>query len=206
MKYLSIDLESTGLEQDCLIIEFAAIPFDTERLELADSLSFHNYVQCPSLEQLRPTLSAWVVEHNAQLIQTAHHQGKPLEQFKQEWGHYLASPAVRQYFSTPQYVLFGKSLNAIDLPFLNRDLGPEFMRKYFVHRQLDLSSFVYGLVDMKQLPPATVAGSELMKFLGMGDVAHTALEDAINTARIYFALLQRFGPDPGHSSPLTTNL
>ncbi|MEK6626375.1 MAG: hypothetical protein AABY86_15505, partial [Bdellovibrionota bacterium] len=86
-------------------------------------------------------------------------------------------------------VLFGKSMNALDLPLLNRDLGWEFMRKYFHHQVLDLSSVVRAFVDKRLLPPETVSGSALMKHLKMGEVAHTALEDAVNAAKIYLQLL-----------------
>ena len=194
MKYLSIDLEATGLNEDSLMIEFAAVPFDTEDFKIQEQLSFHAYVQCPSFGELRPKLSPWVIKNNESLITRAHQQGKALTEFKTELENYLTSGPVESYFQTKPYTLFGKSLSAIDLPFLNRDLGQAFMRKYFVHRQLDLSSFVYALIDMKQLSPEMVSGSELMSFLNMGEVAHTALADAINTAKMYFFLLKKFTP------------
>ena len=201
MKYLSIDLEATGLDHDSLIIEFAAIPFDSQHRQLNYALSFHRYLQCPSFQELKPKLSPWVIEHNQDLINTAHQQGKPLDQFKVEFEQYLASDSVRYYFQEEACTLFGKSLNAIDLPFLNRDLGPDFMRRFFIHRQLDLSSFVYALIDMGCLAPELVSGSELMKFLKMGEVAHTALADAINTVHMYFELLKRFSPNKEHPAP-----
>ena len=105
---------------------------------------------------------------------------------------YLTSPEIVAYFGTSdcqKIVLFGKSMNALDLPLLNRDLGWEFMRKYFHHQVLDLSSVVRAFVDKRLLPPETVSGSALMKHLKMGEVAHTALEDAVNAAKIYLQLL-----------------
>ena len=39
MKYLSIDIEATGLAEDCLMIEFAMVPFDTQFRRLEDSLA-----------------------------------------------------------------------------------------------------------------------------------------------------------------------
>ena len=194
MKYLSIDLEATGLGENDLIIEFAAIPFDAKTLEINHDLSFHHYLQCPSFEQLRPVLSPWIIEHNEKLIRTAHEKGISLMQFRDGLRQYLENPAMSKYLGKGPYTLFGKSLSAIDLPFLNRDLGYDFMRKHFVHRQLDLSCFVYGLVDMGHLAPEMVSGSELMKFLGMGEVAHNALDDSVNTAKMYFELLKRFSP------------
>ena len=66
------------------------------------------------------------------------------------------------------------------------------MRKYFHHRNLDLSSSANTLIDLKIIPPECSSGSELMKFLGMGEVKHTALEDAKNTALMYLKLLSMF--------------
>ena len=68
----------------------------------------------------------------------------------------------------------------------------DFMRRYFEHRQLDLSCVAYCLIDMGMLPSECESGSKLMKHLGFGEVAHTALEDAINTAKMYFKLLEKY--------------
>lgn len=192
MKYLSIDLEATGLGENCLIIEFAMIPFDTKFRRLEDSLARSLYIHCPSFEDLKPTLDPWVREHNEKIIRKAHADGMLMSEFKEFLKKYLESPEVREYFGNQKIVLFGKSMNAIDLPFLNRDLGWEFMRKYFHHRILDLSSIGYGLVDLSLLPQGMDSGTNLMNHLGMGAVAHTALEDARNTAIMYLKLLDKF--------------
>lgn len=193
MKYLSIDLEATGLGENCQIIEFAMIPFDTQFKRLEEPLARSVYIHCPSFEDLKPTLDPWVREHNEKIIRKAHSEGLMLSEFKEWLKNYLESPEVRNYFQTQKIVLFGKSMNAIDLPFMNRDLGWEFMRRYFHHRILDLSSVGYSLVDMGQLPQGMDSGTNLMNHLGMGDVAHTALEDAKNTAIMYLKLLDKHG-------------
>ena len=192
MKYLSFDLEATGLEEDAYIIEFAMIPFCTETKTLEHELAKQFYVKCPSCEELKPNLSSWVIENNKQLINTAHKEGKTLEEFKQIMNNYVNDPKVRSYFKNEKIVLFGKSISAIDLPFMNRDLGWEWMNQYFHHRNLDLSCYTMGLIDMGLLAPGMESGSKLMKMLNMGDVCHTALEDAINTAKMYLKLLNKF--------------
>lgn len=192
MRYLSIDLEATGLNEHCQIIEVGFVPFDTNNRTIAEELSDGFVVKCESFESLKPTLDQWVIDHNRKLIDRAHKDGKSQEEFKARFTAYLESSAVKKYFNQQKVVVFGKSLNAIDLPFLNRDLGWEWMRKYFHHRVMDLSSYTYGLMDMGLLEPGMDSGSALMKFLNMGEVSHTALEDARNTALMYLKLLDKF--------------
>lgn len=189
MRYLSFDIEATGLEENAYIIEFGMVPFDSSTGEMNMELSKHFYIKCPSYESLEPNLNEWVKKHNKELIETAHTKGIDLSDFKAELENYLKSKDVTDYFHNEKVVLFGKSISAIDLPFLNRDLGWDWMNEHFHHRNLDLSCFTMGLIDMGKLEKGMDSGSKLMEFLNMGDVCHTALEDAINTAKMYLKVL-----------------
>ena len=195
LKYLSIDIEATGLAKDDLIIEFAMVPFDTLERKIESSLERHFFIQCPPFEKLKSKLDPWVIEHNEDLIKRACKEGLPLEEFKKKLEENLTDKKMKNFFQLKDkesIVIFGKSLNAIDLPFLTRDLGWDFMRKHFHHHVLDLTSVVYALVNLGYLPPATLAGSELAKYYKMGDIAHTALEDARNMATVYMKILDQF--------------
>jgi len=195
MRYLSIDLEATGLNENDFVIEFGMIPFCTEEKKVDESLARNYSIRCPSFESLKPKLDPWVIEHNEQLINKAHQFGMQIDTFRDELETYLLTREVKNYFKNDKnekIILFGKSMSAIDLPFLTRDLGWEFMRKYFHHRNLDLSSTANTLIDLKIIPAQCSSGSELMKYLGMGEVKHTALEDAKNTALMYLKLLSMF--------------
>jgi DNA polymerase III epsilon subunit-like protein len=195
MRYLSIDIEATGLNQNDYMIEFGMIPFCTEDRRTEESLARNFYIKCPSFESLKPRLDPWVIEHNEKLINKAHQQGIDIEFFKEELETYLMRRDVKEYFKNEKnekIILFGKSMSAIDLPFLTRDLGWDFMRKFFHHRNLDLSSTANTLIDLEFLPRECSSGSHLMKHLGMGEVKHTALEDAKNTALMYLKLLDMF--------------
>ena len=195
MRYLSFDIEATGLNEHDYIIEFGMVPFCTETKRVEDSLARNFYIKCPSFESLKPKLDKWVIEHNEMLIHKAHVTGLHMDSFKDELETYLISKEVKNYFKNDKnekIILFGKSMSAIDLPFLNRDLSWEFMRKHFHHRNLDLSSTANTLIDLKFIPPECSSGSKLMSFLGMGEVKHTALEDAKNTAIMYLKLLDMF--------------
>lgn len=190
MKYLSIDIEATGLEEHDLIIEFAAVPIDGENKILNKDQTFHRFIQCPSYEELEPRLNPWVIKNNKELIEKAHLEGLAMNAFKEDLRQYLQSEPIKNFFDHKPIVLFGKSLSAIDLPFLKRDLSAEFMNQFFSHRTLDITCLTYAYIDSKKLPAKTESGSELMNHFNMGEVAHTALEDAINTAKLYFKLLE----------------
>jgi oligoribonuclease (3'-5' exoribonuclease) len=192
MRYLSFDIEATGLEENDFIIEFAMIPFDAETMTFEEGLAREFIIKCPSFESLKPTLNPWVIQNNKALIENAHAKGIPISEFKENLKKYLESNEVKNYFSNKKIVLFGKSMNSIDLPFLSRDLGWEFTRNYFHHHVLDLSSVALAMIDLKMLPPECASGSALMKHLGYGEVAHTALSDSKNTAKMYFKLLEKF--------------
>lgn len=191
MRYLSFDIEATGLAEHCLMIEFAMIPFDAATGTFEEGLARSVYIQCPDFETLKPTLDPWVIEHNEGMIRRAHAEGMPLADFKAMLTEYLESAEVKAYFGNQKITLFGKSMSAIDLPFLNRDLGWDYIRKYFHHRQVDLSGLAHGLMDMGLLPAGMESGSAMMRYLGMGAVAHTALEDARNTALMYLKIIEK---------------
>ena len=189
MRYLSFDIEATGLGERDFLIEFAALPFDASTGVLEESLAWQTYVHCPSFEELRPGLNSWVVENNRKLIEKAHGEGLSPADFKRELTRYLKSPPVAQYFGGEKPILFGKSVASIDIPFLKRDLGWDWFEQHFSHRQLDLSAVSYCLIDGGTLPESCSTGSGLMKHLGLGEVAHTALEDARNAAVMYLKLI-----------------
>tara|TARA_Y100001954_G_scaffold148246_1_gene157769 strand:+ start:8564 stop:9169 length:606 start_codon:yes stop_codon:yes gene_type:complete len=200
MRYLSFDLEATGLDQHDYIIEFGMIPFDTETKTLEENLARTFTVHCPSFETLKPQLAPWVIEHNEGLIKRAHEEGVDHTTFRKMMEEYLQSPDVKDYFQPTtinQIVLFGKSVNSIDIPFLNRDLGWGFMKEHFSHRVLDLTSTALTLIDLNFLPDECASGSDLMKYLGMGEVEHTALADAKNTAIMYLKLVEMFFNNSG---------
>lgn len=195
MRYLSIDLEATGLNENDYIIEFGMIPFCTELKKVEESLARNYTIKCPSFATLKPNLAPWVIEHNEKLIDKSHNFGMQIDSFKDELETYLTSKEVKNYFKNEnkeKIILFGKSMSAIDLPFLNRDLGFDFMRKFFHHRNLDLSSTANTLIDLNMIPKECSSGSKLMSYLNMGEVKHTALEDAKNTALMYLKILELF--------------
>ena len=193
MLYLSIDLEATGLEENAYIIEFAAVPLDADKKIVFKDQAFHSYIKCPKFEALKPNLSDWVISHNELLINKANEHGLSLDSFKHNFEEYLNSESLKKFKDKKfqNFTILGKSLNSIDIPFLNRDLGWSFIKNYFHHQVLDVSSIARYLIELGVLPIDCISGSKLSAHLQQGDVDHTALEDAIQTAETYFKLLEK---------------
>src|SRR6187402_4634 len=118
MRYLSIDIEATGLAENDYMIEFGMVPFCTETMRVEDSLARNYFIKCPSFEELKPRLDKWVIEHNEMLIHKAHVTGLHMDSFRDELETYLISKEVKAYFKNDKnekIILFGKSMSAIDL-------------------------------------------------------------------------------------------
>ncbi|MEK6625405.1 MAG: hypothetical protein AABY86_10575, partial [Bdellovibrionota bacterium] len=94
MRYLSIDLEATGLREHDSIIEFAMAPFCTIDKTIATTLCRSVYVKCESFDSLKSTLDPWVIEHNEKLIRCAHSEGLSLIDLQKFLFDYLTSPEI----------------------------------------------------------------------------------------------------------------
>jgi DNA polymerase-3 subunit epsilon len=200
-KYLSIDTEATGLEEHCLLIQVAVVPVDGTKNLVAEELGKEVLIQCPSFETLKPTLSEWVIQHNEGLIRKAHADGITPTAFVQWMSEYLNSEKVKTFFGGERPLLLGKSLSALDIPLLTKNLGKAFMDKHFHHHTLDITCVGRFLVDAGILPPGHGSTSQLLKFFNIrGESNHTALSDALDMAQIYLKLV-KFMADKGLKSP-----
>jgi oligoribonuclease (3'-5' exoribonuclease) len=203
-KYLSIDTEATGLEEHCLLIQVAVVPVDGTKNIIAEELGKEVLIQCPSFEELKPTLSEWVIQHNEGLIRKAHAEGIPPEAFKNWMGDYLNSDKVKAFFGGERPLLLGKSLSALDIPLLTKNLSKALMDKYFHHHTLDITCVGRFLVDAGILPPGHGSTTQLLKFFNLrAESKHTALSDAMDMAQIYLKLV-KYLADKGLKTPLPT--
>ena len=196
-KYLSLDTEATGLEEHCVLIQFAVVPVDGDSKIIATDLGKEVYIQCPSFEDLKPTLSEWVIKHNESLIRKAHAEGLNNDAFKKWLEDYLTTPAVKSFFGSERPLILGKSLSALDIPLLTKTLGKVFMDKYFHHHTLDITCVGRFLVDAGILPKGHGSTSQLLKFFQVRGVSnHTALSDAVDMAHIYIKLIEYLNKKP----------
>lgn len=200
-KYLSIDTEATGLEEHCLLIQVALVPVDGSKKLVAESLGKEVLIQCPSFEELKPTLSEWVIQHNEGLIRKAHAEGISPAAFRTWMEDYLTSEPIKTFFGGERPLLLGKSLSALDIPLLTKNLGKAFMDKYFHHHTLDITCVGRFLVDAGVLPPGHGSTTQLLKFFNIrSESNHTALSDSLDMGNIYLKLIQ-FMAEKGAKNP-----
>jgi len=185
MKYVSIDIETTGLNHDiCNVIEFAAIVDDLK-------------VQAP-LEKL-PRFQTYILQD--------HYVGEPFalamhaETFRkianwQKTGAIVCTPAdLLPRFQTFLTSLCGyapdhKGITKINVAGKNfGNFDSKFLEKLphhnicvrFHHRMLDPGTLYFDPNEDNEVPSTEVC----MKRAGIqGDVKHTALEDALNVIKL----------------------
>lgn len=189
-KYLSLDTEATGLEENTLMIQIAFVPVDAKNKKVLEELGKEMLVRCPSFEELKPNLNEWVIKHNEGLIRKAHADGVDPKELPKIVSAYMEQPEIKKFFGNDRPALLGKSMSALDIPLMHRYFGKAFMEKYFHHHTLDITCVARGLVDAGILPPGSSGTSKLMKHFGIREEAtHTALNDAVDMGKIYFGLL-----------------
>jgi oligoribonuclease (3'-5' exoribonuclease) len=190
-KYLSIDTEATGLEEGTHLIQLAFVPVDTTLGKVAEELAVEVLIRCPSFEELKPNLNAWVLEHNESLIRDAHAKGIAPQELGQWVSSYMESPGIKAFFGGSRPAFLGKSLSALDIPLMTRYLSRSFMDKYFHHHTLDVTCVARALVDSGVIPEGCQSTTKLLQMFNIRQLSnHTALSDAVDMGKVYLKLLE----------------
>lgn len=168
MKYISLDIETTGLDPvRCQVLEIALVWEDTDDIRPIEELpSFHCYVDHPEIRG-----NAYALQMNQKILQEIA-AGKGVAAGN-------VSGLIQDFLTTVsgsdtlRLTVAGKNVAGFDLPFLRNGGLLQFDR--FLHRVIDPGS-VFVDWSKKCLP-------------SLGDltgrkVAHTALEDARDVIRI----------------------
>lgn len=180
MKYVSIDLETTGLDPEtCQIVEFGAVVDDLNDLKPVEELpSFHCYVLSPDgVYRGEP----YALSMHAEIFRRIAKREKP-------WSYWLPWELTKHFhtflnvdagFVETSYggisiPAGGKNFAAFDLPFIRKHLPMKDSKVYFQHRCVD-PAMLFCDPKAEKLPDT----KQCMDLAGIpGEVAHTAVEDA----------------------------
>lgn len=175
MKYLSIDIETTGLDPEKhQIIEFAAVfddlmnPHPVQHLQhLCLKIAHENYVWSPEAYRMNSALFNEIIDgaEDASLVQ-GHDQ---MAGYIERWLYNLGPVNAR-------YTCAGKNFGSFDLQFLKRHAT----RRWWHHRCIDPGSIFLWAND--EVPPST---EKCLCRAGLNpNVKHRALDDALDVVRL----------------------
>jgi DNA polymerase III epsilon subunit-like protein len=186
MRYLSVDLETTGLNKEkCQVLEIAVVYDDTEHVQdITACPYFHCYIQhpmyCwePTAYKMNQKLFEEILNAKTKIMDTLDlHQIN----FYKQWFGVLDSESVGYAVSRwlkainyeAPYIVAGKNYGSFDLGFLER--LPHFTEKVKLpHRHLDPGSWFVTLEDIR-IPDL----KECKKRAKLPEnIAHRALDDA----------------------------
>jgi oligoribonuclease len=203
MKFISVDIETTGLNpEECNIVELAAIAIDTDKPLTFDS--------CPKMRVLvKPrhglmAMNPFIANMHRELWP----QFSSTKQFEQDKGKYpiifeenviLALNAFGKSLGPDKMTFAGKNFASFDLPFIieagrhakgNGCEGPE--KLHCRHRSLDPGS-MYVIGSDSECPNTETC---LERARLKPTKAHTALGDAWDIARLVYLDLSLGKPVP----------
>ncbi len=193
-KFVSIDIETTGLDPDtCDIIEIGAV-IDDWLYPLPEPPTFHCYIKKDHYKgqafalSMHPTIFRRIaIEEEGYQYLYPTQALTALANWMQINGAYYSDP-----FEVHKAVVAGKNFAMFDDKFLRK--LPHFDKQMrYAHRILDPAMLYWNpLTDIK--PPNT---KQCMERAGLsGEVSHTALEDAIVVAKlIQYAVQVRSASD-----------
>lgn len=190
--YISLDLETTGLEPDyCQILEVGAV-FDFPHVPLADCPTFHTYVRHKTIVG-----DPFALGLNANILKRIAAQPKEYNFCCLDDVMVLLSTWINKHWPMREkkVTFAGKNFGSFDLQFLKRLPSASLLN--YNHRSYDIGTMYFDpLID--EVPP------NLSECLGRAgyqrQVAHEALADAMAVAKLVrFKYGFHFQDKPCHS-------
>jgi hypothetical protein len=198
LKYASIDLETTGLDEDeCEIVEFGAVLDDLSRpLPLAQLPRFHCYVLPnngrtykgdPYALSMHPTIFRRIATREESYLylrpeQVAEHFAAFLEGCCYTYGQEFVDVTGPKEKKGKRDSLnaFGKNFGSFDRQFIKRKL-PGFLKLIRMHHRTWDPGTAYCRATDKELPKTELC----LERAGLKPVvAHTAVEDSLNVVQL----------------------
>jgi DNA polymerase III epsilon subunit-like protein len=188
MKYVSIDIETTGLDfQKCDIIQFAAVIDDLSEREPIKELPKLNvyftkdhYVGEPIALSMHSDIFKKIAlarKNKVEYDEVSESHFANIEDLPSIFRNFLTKNGIEENIRTGAIVInvAGKNIGGFDIPFLKEKIK-DWEQVYFRQRVLDPSILYMNIETDKEIPDSKTC----MERAGIkGAVSHTALEDAM---------------------------
>lgn len=187
--YVSIDLETTGLNPEtCQILEFGAV-IDDWHSPVKELPRFHCYIGPRDGEGFYGSPYALVL--NVDILRRFT-SDDPLRYSEHELGKKFATWLQTHGIDSAHVNAAGKNFSSFDLQFLKR--LPNFSEHIrFRHRAIDPAAFYWRPDQDKALPDTKTC----LRRAGFNDhVAHTAIEDCISVIQLIRRGVRKCGLNP----------
>lgn len=183
MKYVSIDIETTGLDHNhCQTIEFGAVIDDlTDPKPYSELPTFHCYV-----ERERYTGEPYALAMHAEIFRRIAKREEPYkyvkpEHLREKFTAFLSANHLLDGKPRTEINVVGKNFAKFDWRFLENEKFDNSVSFRLCHRNLDPGSLYFN-PNYDAKPPDS---KTCMKRAGLeGEVAHTALEDAMMVVKL----------------------
>lgn len=178
MKYVSIDIETTGIDakQDQILMASFVVE-DTENIkplrELPHFTFFLRHARYAG-NAYALSLNSWILKALSDPYKTEINGHPIINDGAYQWS-YEVEGFIHQHFGESKAVAAGKNVAGFDLPFF-----PESIQNLFIHRVIDPGSV---FIDWDQNKPYSLP--QIKGAMGMEDtVTHDAYDDAIDVIRV----------------------
>jgi oligoribonuclease (3'-5' exoribonuclease) len=175
-RYLSMDIETTGLSPEtCDIIEIGAVVDDLSKNFDVDKLPrFHCYIQ-----KLNYKGEPYTFSLHSEIFKRIHNLTPPYNYVTERNVVGFLSKFIFEHFGYNTVTVAGKNFSSFDRKFLEK--LPEFNTIKLHYRVIDPSILFFDPKIDKELPATKLC----MERAGIkGEVAHTAVEDAIVVCKL----------------------
>lgn len=197
----SFDLESSGLHAEVgqpYLLEFAFVPMDVNEGKVLQDQALHMYLKCPSIEKMKQEgkISEFVLNNDTliRVAQKAHDTGVSIEEARRAIQKYLESfkNADKAEDTQAKATILAKSTGGLDRRLLGEVFGDYWIESLLSHQMIDITSNAFmiyhadlSIVDSKS-PHKLV-----QQLLGKEELAHTALQDAVDMGKVYLEIIKR---------------
>lgn len=186
MKYISIDIETAGLNRSCSLLEFGAVADDLLCQKPLEELPrFHAYI----VNDLILGEPYALAMHHKILSRISNRELPysyiPLQNLARDFWHFLVMNGYHPGNDNKiKITVAGKNFGFFDRDWLEKELSSHIT---FHHRSLDPAMLYLQPGDLGPL-----SSRECMERAGLlGEVAHTAVEDALMVVKLLRNKLQR---------------